>query len=156
MQSDAIGRPMEILFVEDSLTQGTLTLGALKKVPFQYRCTWLSDGEQARQFLSRGGPYGHAPKPDLVLLDLGLPKVDGLTVLRELKSRPGMSEIPVVIMTASMDPAERQQAEDLAVVGYLLKPLDLSAFLRLIQDLKDFWQADLWENVSQSDARIAT
>ena len=140
---NAVGRPMEILLVEDSLTAGTFTIGALRQGQFQHRCTWLRDGEQALEFLHQRGMYARAPKPDLILLDLGLPKVDGLHVLEEVKSLEGLKSIPVVIMTASVDPEERQKAEDLQVASYVVKPVDLDKFLILVKELKDYWQSDL-------------
>lgn len=143
MMQNAVGRPMEILLVEDSLTAGTFTIGALRQGNFQHRCTWLRDGEQALEFLHQRGMYGKAPQPDLILLDLGLPKIDGLHVLAEVKSIDRLKSIPVVIMTGSTDPEERRRAEELGIASYVVKPVDLEKFLSLVKELKAYWQSDL-------------
>lgn len=143
MMQNAVGRPMEILLVEDSLTAGTFTIGALRQGQFQHRCTWLRDGEQALEFLHQRGMYARAPQPDLILLDLGLPKIDGLHVLSEVKSIERLKSIPVVIMTASTDPEERHRAEELQVASYVVKPVDMEKFLGLVKELKGYWQSDL-------------
>ena len=143
MMKNAVGRPMEILLVEDSLTSGTFTIGALRQGQFQHRCTWLRDGEQALEFLHQRGMYARAPQPDMILLDLGLPKVDGLKVLSEVKSIERLKSIPVVIMTGSTDPLERERAERLQVASYVVKPVDLEKFLVLVKELKAYWQSDL-------------
>jgi chemotaxis family two-component system response regulator Rcp1 len=143
MMKNAVGRPMEILLVEDSLTSGTFTIGALRQGQFQHRCTWLRDGEQALEFLYQRGMFARAPQPDLILLDLGLPKIDGLQVLSEVKSIERLKSIPVVIMTASTDPAERERAEQLHVASYVAKPVNLEKFLALVKELKVYWQSDL-------------
>ncbi len=141
MASDAVGRPMEILFVEDSLTSARLTMGALKKAEFQHRMTWLRDGEEAIEFLSRQGKYAHAPRPDLILLDLGLPKKDGREVLVEIKADDSLKNIPVVVMTASTAQEDIVASEKLQVENYLTKPVDLDKFLWLVKELKDYWLA---------------
>ncbi len=141
MASDAVGRPMEILFVEDSLTSARLTMGALKKAEFQHRLTWLRDGEEAIEFLSRRGKYARAPRPDLILLDLGLPKQDGREVLIEIKADDTLKNIPVVVMTASTAQEDIVASEKLQVESYLTKPVDLDKFLWLVKELKDYWLA---------------
>jgi len=143
MQENVAGRPMEILLVEDSLTVGTRTMGALRSGSFPHRCTWLTDGEQALEFLNQRGIYAKAPRPDLILLDLGLPKVDGLQVLTELHDSDKLRTIPVVVMTASTDPAERQKAEDLNVASYLEKPIDFNQFVELVIQLKRYWKPEV-------------
>ena len=94
---------MEILLVEDSLTSARLTMGTLKKGAFEHRLTWLSDGNDAVEFLFRRGKYAQAPRPDLILLDLGLPGKDGREVLTEIRACDELNGIPVVVMTASTD-----------------------------------------------------
>lgn len=155
MMQNAVGRPMEILLVEDSLTAGTFTIGALKQGQFLHRCTWLRDGEQALEFLHQRGMYARAPRPDLILLDLGLPKIDGLQVLSEIKSDDRLKLIPVVIMTASTNPEERQKAEELHVTSYVVKPVDLDKFLILVKELKSYWQSDLLLPETQEHATFA-
>ena len=104
-----IGRPMEILLVEDGLVDARLTIGALQHGGFRHRLTLVRDGEEALEFIFQRGKFALAPRPDLILLDLMLPKRSGLEVLHEVKSHEGLKEIPVVVMTAS-DAAGRQAA----------------------------------------------
>jgi CheY-like chemotaxis protein len=143
MQENVAGRPMEILLIEDSLTVGTRTMGALRSGSFPHRCTWLTDGERALEFLHQQGIYALAPRPDLILLDLGLPKVDGMQVLTEIKASEKLRAIPVVIMTANTDPEERHKAEQLAVASYLEKPIDFDKFVALVMKLKRFWKPEV-------------
>ena len=141
MSSETVGRPMEILFVEDSLTSARLTMGALKKGDTQHRLTWLTNGEDALEFLYQNGKFSRAPRPDLILLDLGLPGRDGRDVLKEIKSNPDLKQIPVVILTASTNPEDIAASEELEVEQYMTKPVDLEKFLWLVKELKDFWMA---------------
>ena len=139
MSKNAVGRPMEILLVEDSLTSARLTIGALKSGHFEHRLTWLSDGNEALEFLFRRGKYAHAPRPDLILLDLGLPGKDGREVLAEIKTSPELKGIPVVVMTASSAQEDIARAEELDIESYLVKPVDLEKFLSLVKELKRYW-----------------
>ena len=140
---NTIGRPMEILLIEDSLTSARVTIGALKKGNVQHRLTWLSDGEEALEFVHRRGKYSQAPRPDLILLDLSLPKRDGREVLAELKSDADLQRIPVVVLTASTNPEDIVSTEMLQVESYMTKPVDLEKFLQLVKDLSRFWHADM-------------
>ena len=130
---------MEILLVEDSLASARLTMGALKKGEFEHRLTWLSDGSDAVEFLFRRGKYAQAPRPDLILLDLGLPGKDGREVLAEIRACDELNGIPVVVMTASTDQVDIARAQQLQVESYLVKPVDLGKFLHLVKTLKRFW-----------------
>lgn len=143
MRSDTVGRPMEILLVEDSLSSARLTMGVLRKSSIQHRMTWLNDGQEAAAFLSRDGKYSHAPRPDLILLDLGLPKKDGRELLRDLRADESLRSIPVVVLTASTDDADIASSEQLQVESYMTKPVDLEAFMDVVQKLKRFWHADM-------------
>lgn len=143
MQRNTVGRPMEILYVEDSLMAARLTIGALRKGNIQHRMTWLTDGEEALEFLHRRGKYARAPRPDLILLDLTLPKKDGREVLEEIKSDDGLAHIPVVVVTGSTDEADRAHSERLQVEGYLNKPVNIDEFLQLVKQLERFWHADM-------------
>jgi len=134
---------MEILLVEDSLPAAKLTMGALKNGNVQHRLTWLSDGVEALEFLYRRGKFAVAPQPDLILLDLGLPKKDGREVLKEIRSDEKLKSIPVVILTASTDQEDIDKTEELEVESYLTKPVDLPKFLRIVQDLSRFWRDDM-------------
>lgn len=148
MSSNAVGRPMEILLVEDSLIFARMTIGALKRSGIQHRLTWLKDGADAMEFLEQGGKYRHAPRPDLVLLDLELPHKDGREVLSEIRTHDELGEMPVVILTSSTSAEDMAESERLQVQGYLTKPVDQSAFLSLVRDLSRFWRADMIVPVS--------
>src|SRR5262245_53072517 len=143
MRRETVGRPMEILLVEDSLTSARLTMGALKNGGLEHRMTWLTDGNEAAAFLRREGKYTRAPRPDLVLLDVMLPGTDGRELLAEMRANENLHGIPVVIMTGTVDPAEAAPFESLHVQGFLTKPVDLANFLKLVQELKDYWKADM-------------
>jgi two-component system, chemotaxis family, response regulator Rcp1 len=143
MGRDTVGRPMEILLVEDNWDDARLTYEFLKEGAIQHRLTWLWDGDEALEFLHRRGKYARVPRPDLILLDLGLPRVDGREVLTQVKGDADLGEIPVVVMTASKDHEDLLRSEQLQVDGYITKPVDLEKFLALVRDLKRFWHADL-------------
>jgi two-component system, chemotaxis family, response regulator Rcp1 len=143
MRRETIGRPMEILLVEDSLTSARLTMGALRSGGLEHRLTWLPDGQDASDFLHQRGKYARAPRPDLVLLDLMLPRKSGRDVLAEIRSNEALKDIPVVIMTGTAEQGAAAAFEPLHVQGFLTKPVDLNQFLALIEQLKDFWKADM-------------
>ena len=143
MTEQTVGRPMEILMVEDSLTFARITMGALRAGNVVHRLTWLTDGEEALEFLHRRAKYVRAPRPDLILLDLGLPKIDGRDVLASIKSDDELHSIPVVIMTASTSEDDRFESERLDVEAYLTKPVDLGKFLALVKELKSYWHEDM-------------
>jgi CheY-like chemotaxis protein len=143
MSTRTVGRPMEILFVEDSLVQARLTIEALRRSRIEHRLTLIVDGLEAMEFVRRQGRFARAPRPDLILLDLGLPKKDGREVLAEIKADDDLRSIPVVVMTASDDPADQTASELLGVDAYITKPVDLEKFLDLVRQLKRFWHADL-------------
>lgn len=143
MFQDAIGRPMEILLIEDSLMAARLSMGALAKSGIEHRLSWMSDGQEARDFLMQKGKYARAPCPDLILLDLHLPEVDGRTLLREIRECPHLKEIPVVIMTGTACDQDVAEFAKLDVQGFLVKPIDLQKFLGLVETLKGYWKTDM-------------
>lgn len=143
MEQNAVGRPMEILMIEDSLTFARITMGALRNGNIAHRFTWLTDGEEALEFLHRRAKFVRAPRPDVILLDLRLPKIDGRNVLATIKSDDGLRSIPVVIMTASTSDEDRIESERLDVEAFLTKPVDLDKFLGLVKELKSFWHEDM-------------
>jgi two-component system, chemotaxis family, response regulator Rcp1 len=140
MASETVGRPMEILLVEDSLMFARIAIGALTQGQIQHRLTWLSDGLEALHFLQRQGKYALAPRPDLLLLDLKLPGMDGQELLESVRSDGHLKSIPVVVMTGD---GEQAQLGTLQVDAFLTKPLDLTKFIEIIQKLSRFWQADM-------------
>ena len=143
MRNEPVGRPMEILMIEDSLTFARITMGALTKAEVKHRLSWLSDGNEALDFLYRRHRFRRAPRPDLILLDLGLPGKDGRAVLAEIKADEELTQIPVVVMTASEAAEDRAMSRRLGVDGYVTKPVDFEKFLMLVEELKDHWREDL-------------
>ena len=141
--SQTVGRPMEILMVEDSLVAAKLTMGALTNGQIQHRMTWLKSGEDALEFLRQMGRYARAPRPDLILLDLGLPGISGKDVLAVVKEDASLKAIPVVVLTASTAPEDRADVAHFDVAAYLTKPVDLEKFLWLVRELKQFWLAEV-------------
>jgi len=138
-----VGRPMEILLVEDSLTHAKLTIGMLKKGRIRHRVTLVRDGREALEFLYREGRFARAPRADLVLLDLELPKLDGREVLTRIKADMDLKNIPVVVLTASKDEEDQAQSEMLQVDAYLTKPIDVDRFIGVVRELRRFWHSDL-------------
>jgi two-component system, chemotaxis family, response regulator Rcp1 len=135
-----VGRPMEILLVEDNRMDAHFAIRALEKANFKHRCTVVVDGVEATNYLQRQGIYARAPRPDLILLDLGLPKKDGREVLAEIRRDDSLCDIPVVVLTGSTDEADKAHMELLSVESYLVKPVNLDKFLDIIRELKRFWQ----------------
>ncbi len=143
MLPNTVGRPMEILLVEDDLLQARLAMVAIRRGDFPHRTTLLRDGQDALNFLFQRDMFRQAPRPDLILLDLRLPKIDGLDVLAEIKADEVARMVPVVIMTSSQDEQDRLACERHDVEAYLTKPLDLDKFLSLLRQLKQFWHAEM-------------
>jgi chemotaxis family two-component system response regulator Rcp1 len=139
MSRDPIGRPMEILLVEDNRMDAHFAIRALEKANFKHRCTLVVNGIEAMDYLQRHSIFARAPRPDLILLDLGLPKKDGREVLAEIRADESLRELPVVIMTGSTDEADRAHMQMLEVESYLEKPVDLDKFLGVVRELKRFW-----------------
>ncbi len=140
MSNETVGRPMEVLLVEDSLMFARIAIGALQQGRIQHRLTWLSDGAEALRFLQREGKYAVAPRPDLLLLDLKLPGMDGRDLLAKVRADDGLKSLPVVVMTGE---GEKAQLGDLTVEAFLTKPMDLTKFIEIVQKLSSFWQADM-------------
>jgi CheY-like chemotaxis protein len=134
---------MEILLVEDSLVFARITIEALKRGEVRHRLTLVVDGEEALDFLHRRQRFARAPRPDLVLLDLGLPKKDGREVLAEIKADENLREIPVVVVTSSDDESDMERSRLLGVDGYMTKPVDLEQFLALVRQLRHAWHSDI-------------
>jgi CheY-like chemotaxis protein len=143
MSGETVGRPMEILLVEDSLTAARLAIGALKKGPVPNRLTWLTNGQDAAEFVYRRGRFTRAPRPDLILLDLTLPGKDGRELLAEMKGDDELKSIPVVVLTSSTDADDVAQTQLLQVESFMTKPVDIEKFLKLIRDLAQYWRADM-------------
>jgi chemotaxis family two-component system response regulator Rcp1 len=133
------GEPIEILLVEDSPDDADLTMDALRDGRVRNRITHVEDGMQAMAFLRREGRYADAPRPDLILLDLNLPRKSGREVLAEVKQDPDLRRIPVVIMTSSDDEKDILAAYNLYVNCYVTKPVDLDQFIAVVKSIEQFW-----------------
>lgn len=137
------GRPMEILLVEDGLLDARITIEALREGNLQHRLTLVRDGEEAIEFLRKQGRFARAPTPDLVLLDLMLPKKTGLEVLADLRGDASFQDLPVVVLTASEDEEDRNSCERFRVDSYIHKPVNLGKFLTIVKELKRCWRDDV-------------
>jgi len=131
--------PIDILLVEDNEGDVHLTQEALKSAKVRNRVHTASDGVEAMQFLRREGPFTDAPRPDLVLLDLNLPNMDGREVLEEMKADESLRTIPVVVVTSSAAEQDIVRTYALNANCYVTKPVDLKQFLHVIGSVGDFW-----------------
>lgn len=143
MSRDTVGRPMEILLVEDNLEDARLTIQALKQGEVQCRLSLVRDGDEAMVFLRRQGIFAKAPCPDLILLDMQLPKKDGRQVLTEVREDPDLTCVPVVVLTASLVHKAILEGEKLRVDGYMTKPVSLEQFLDVVRSLRRSWLAEV-------------
>jgi CheY-like chemotaxis protein len=133
------GDLIEILLVEDSPDDADLTIDALREGKVRNRITHVEDGVEAMAYLRRQGKHAAAPRPDLVLLDLNLPRKNGREVLAEIKQDPALRRIPVVVMTSSDDEKDILAAYNLHVNCYVTKPVDLDQFIRVVKSIEHFW-----------------
>jgi len=133
------GRPIEILVVEDNPGDVRLMIEALKDSKLRNRMSVAEDGVAALAFLRREGRYVGAPRPDVILLDLNLPKKTGHEVLAEIKSDPNLRRIPVVIVTSSNAEQDILQAYDQHANCYVTKPVDLTQFMKIVRSIQAFW-----------------
>ena len=131
-----VSRPIEILLVEDSPSDAELTTEALKDLQVRSRVSTVEDGVQAMEFLRRQGRYARAPRPDLILLDLQMPRKDGREVLEELARDPDLSAIPVAVMTLSRATRDLLHAYRLDAIFYVTKPLDKRQLTTLLRSVK--------------------
>jgi len=134
-----LGRPIEILLVEDSPSDTDLTVEALAAAKVTNRLSIVEDGVQAMAFLHRQGQYAEAPRPDLILLDLNLPRKDGREVLAEIRSDAKLTSIPVVVLTTSQAEQDVLRAYTLHANCYITKPVDFRQFLEVIEAIEGFW-----------------
>jgi len=132
-------RPIEVLMVEDNPGDVRLTQEALKGSKVWNQFNVVSDGVAALDYLQRKPPYQRAERPDLILLDLNLPKKDGREVLTAIKSDPSLKTIPVVVLTTSQAEEDVLRAYKLAANCYVIKPVDFEQFMRIVQAIEEFW-----------------
>ena len=130
---------IEILLVEDNEGDARLAIEALKDAKVKNNLSWVKDGVEALQFLRREGEHADAPHPDVILLDLNLPKKDGREVLAEIKEDDSLRRIPVVILTVSQAEEDIIRTYDLHANCFITKPLDLEQFMRVVRAIEDFW-----------------
>jgi CheY-like chemotaxis protein len=130
---------IDVLLVEDSPGDIRLTREAFKDAKVHINLHVATDGAEAMVFLKREGKYANAPRPDLILLDLNLPKKDGREVLEEIKLDPALKIIPVVILTTSASEADILKTYQLHANCYIAKPVDLDGFLKVVKSIDSFW-----------------
>jgi chemotaxis family two-component system response regulator Rcp1 len=133
------GKAIEILLVEDSAGDVRLTVEALKESKIRNKLSVVQDGVEAMEFLRQEGIYKDAVRPDLVLLDLNLPRKDGREVLAEIKSDQKLWQIPVVILTTSRSEEDILKAYDLHANCYIAKPVDFKQFMTVVKSIENFW-----------------
>jgi two-component system, chemotaxis family, response regulator Rcp1 len=131
--------PIEVLLIEDSPGDVRLTREALKDAKVHISLHVASDGVEAMAYLERQGKFADAPRPDLILLDLNLPKKDGREVLKDIKESATLGSIPVVILTTSASEADILRSYKLHANCYITKPVDLDGFLKVVQSIDSFW-----------------
>ncbi len=132
-------KPVEILLVEDNPGDVRLTQLALSNQELVHHLSVVSNGVEALAFLQREGKYRQAPRPDIILLDLNLPLMDGREVLNRIKSDGDLKRIPVVILTTSDDERDILNSYDLHANCYIKKPVDINRFLKIVQAIEEFW-----------------
>lgn len=131
--------PIEILLVEDNAGDARLAQEALREAQVNNRLTWLADGAEALAFLRRERRYAEAPRPDLILLDLNIPRKDGREVLAAIKADAGLRRIPVLVLTTSQAQEDIRHAYRLNANSYISKPVDLDQFIAAVRAIEEFW-----------------
>ncbi|MBI4800877.1 MAG: response regulator [Desulfarculus sp.] len=132
-------KALQILMVEDNPDDVDLTREALKDAKVVVDMEVVRDGVEAMAFLRREGPYAQAPRPDLILLDLNMPRKDGREVLAEIKADSSLRRIPVVVLTTSQAEEDIVRAYDLHVNCYITKPVDFEQFIKVVKAIEGFW-----------------
>lgn len=131
--------PTEILLVEDNPGDVVLTQEALAEARVANNVTVAHDGEEAMRVLRREGPHAQAPRPDLILLDLNLPRKDGREVLEDIKADADLRRIPVIVLTTSSSEEDILRTYDLHANAYVTKPMDIGDFLTAVRQIEGFW-----------------
>jgi chemotaxis family two-component system response regulator Rcp1 len=136
---EAQARPAELLLVEDNHGDVILTTEAFRSAKIANNLSVAADGEQALAMLRREAAYADQARPDLILLDLNLPRMDGREVLTALKADPDLRRIPVIVMTSSKSDIDVLSAYDLRASGYVIKPVDFGRLQEIVASLESFW-----------------
>jgi two-component system, chemotaxis family, response regulator Rcp1 len=139
MDIESSGRPAEFLLVEDNPGDVRLTREALTESKLANHLSVVNDGVEAMAFLRREGKYADAPRPDLILLDLNLPRKSGREVLAEIKADASLKRIPVVVITSSEAEQDILATYNLHVNCYVTKPVDLDQFIKVVRSIQTFW-----------------
>lgn len=143
MSGNVVGRPMEILLVEDNLEDARTTIEALNQGQVKCRVSLVRDGEEALAFLQRSGIFAQAPRPDLILLDMELPKKGGREVLGAVRADEQLRAIPVVVLTVSLVHKTILKGDGLSIDGFLPKPVSLDQFIQVVRSLRQSWFAEV-------------
>lgn len=132
-------RPVQILLVEDNPADARLTQEAIRDTEFRYQLHLAEDGEEAMEFLNQEGEFAGVPRPDLILLDLNLPGMDGREVLAEIKADDNLGSIPVVVLTTSTAQQDLLYSYGLRANSYVNKPIDRDRFNDMIKSVMEYW-----------------
>jgi CheY-like chemotaxis protein len=132
-------KPIEILLVEDSPSDATLTIEALEAGKVANKLKLVEDGVEAMAYLKREGKYAKAVRPDLIMLDLNLPRKDGREVLAEIKNSPELRTIPIIVLTTSRSDKDILQSYQLNANCYITKPVDFQQFIDVVKTIEKFW-----------------
>ena len=139
MPTQPLLTPLHVLLVDDDPVDVRLTLEALRQGKVHVDSEAVRDGMEAMAYLRHEGAYADAPRPDLILLDLNMPKMDGREVLTAVRADPDLRRIPVVVLTTSKSERDVIKSYDLGANAYVVKPVDLDQVTRVVQDIEDFW-----------------
>jgi len=132
-------KAIEVLLIEDSPSDAALTIEALQAGKIGNNLNRVADGVEAMAYLRQQGSFAKSPRPDLIMLDLNLPKKDGREVLRELKSDPSLKLIPVIVLTTSRSDKDVLQSYELCANCYITKPVDFQQFIDVVKSIEHFW-----------------
>ncbi|GJL55651.1 MAG: response regulator [Nitrospirales bacterium] len=133
------GKPIKVLLVEDDEEDVLLTKEALHRSKLSVELDVVSNGEQALLYLRREAHYAHTTRPDLVLLDINLPRKNGWEVLEAIKTHAQLKSLPVTMLTTSSEDPDIQRSYDLGANSYVTKPIGIEEFRRVVQAIQDFW-----------------
>lgn len=139
MNKSDISKTFEILLVEDNPSDARLAMESFKNTQVRNNLHVVSDGEMAMDFLERKGSYAEAPRPDIILLDLNLPKKSGIEILAEIKANEKWRRIPVAILTGSEDEKDIKRTYDLGANCFISKPVDSDEFIKVAESIQEFW-----------------
>ncbi len=141
MSTEATTIPIEILLVEDNPGDVRLTIEALREGKVRNNLHVATDGVEALEFLRRSGRFEAAPRPDMILLDLNLPRMDGRELLAEIKADPEIRRIPIIVLTTSQAEGDVLRSYDLHANCYITKPVDVETFFSVVRSIDNFWLA---------------